>query len=49
MWPCLRLVTEHLATWTEVSTLMSIDDVDILNVAADAVFDAQHQDQEVSA
>ncbi len=30
MWPCHRLVIERLATWTEVSTLMSIDDVDLL-------------------
>jgi hypothetical protein len=39
-WPCYRLVIEQLATWTEVSTMMDIDDVDLLNIAADAVFDA---------
>ena len=33
-WPCYRLVTEQLATWTEVSTTMSIDDVDKLGIAA---------------
>lgn len=44
MWPCYRLVTEGLATWTEVTTTMSIDDVDRLGIAADAVHDAMHGD-----
>lgn len=34
VWPCYRLVIEKLATWTEVSSLMSIDDVDMLFQAA---------------
>ncbi len=34
MWPCYRLVIEKLATWTEVSQTMSIDDVDGLFRAA---------------
>jgi len=39
-WPCYRLVVEHLATWTEVTETMSIDDVDEVCVVADAHFDA---------
>lgn len=31
-----------MATWTEVSTTMSIDDVDLLCIASDAVFDARN-------
>ena len=34
MWPCYRLVIEKLATWTEVTTTMSIDDVELLLTAA---------------
>ncbi len=34
-WPARRLVLDQLATWTEVSTLMSIDDVDEMCIAAE--------------
>lgn len=40
MWTCYSLVLEKLATMTEVETLLSIDDVDRLRIAADAYFDA---------
>lgn len=44
MWPCYRLVVDlQVATWTEVKTNMTIDDVDLMCIAADAVFDARHR------
>lgn len=42
LWPCYRLVLEGHATWVEVTEKMSLDDVDRLNMAADALFDAKH-------
>lgn len=34
-WPCLRLVSEQLVSWTELETVLSIDDVDMLREAYD--------------
>lgn len=31
LWPCYRLILEGKATWTEVTTMMSIDHVFDLN------------------
>lgn len=45
MWPAYRAVVDlEVATWTEVNT-MSLDDLDLLCMAADAVFDAQNAAQ----
>lgn len=48
MWPCYRLVNAKLATWTEVTQTMSINDVDLLCIAADAIFDAESAPPEES-
>lgn len=45
-WSCFRLVVLGHATWTEVSTHMSIDDVDMLGRAADAFDSAVPNDEE---
>ena len=44
MWSCHRLVNDKLVTWTEVTTTMSIDDVDLLCISADLIFDTMNQE-----
>jgi hypothetical protein len=41
-WPCWRLITEDKATFTEVTTNMSILDVMRLNEAVNLVFEAKN-------
>lgn len=41
VWPCYVLVVDQHASWTEVSSTMSIDDVDMLCTAVNIVFDAR--------
>jgi hypothetical protein len=41
-WLCWRLFLEGKATMAELSTTMSIDDVDLANIALDYWFDVNH-------
>lgn len=41
-WPAWRLWCEGKATMTELTTTLSIDDVDRMCIAADYWFDIQH-------
>ena len=40
MWPCYRLVLERYVTWSDLEQ-MSLDDVDLLNIAADDWLEAE--------
>lgn len=42
VWPCLELVADRRATWTEVTEKMSVDDVVALRRACEAIADAEN-------
>lgn len=41
-WPCYRLVVDGIATWTELNTSMTINDVADLCAADDLIFEARN-------
>ena len=47
-WPAYRAVAEGLATWTEVTTSMTIDDLDLVFMARSVLEDAQRSDSDES-
>lgn len=40
MWPVLRLIFADKITWTEASTIMTLEDVEDMNRAFDVWYDA---------
>ena len=42
VWPCLELVADRRATWTEVTEKMSVEDVLSLRRACEAIADAEN-------